>query len=164
MLLPLPRNNFELGTWRIATVAFNYHIGVDEQYYSVPHELIKRKVDVRLTHNIVEIFFEGSRVCSHVRLHGRKGQYSTEETHMPSNHQQYVKWDGDRFRKWAEKSGSNTVKAVNAILAGHKVEQQGYRACMALLKLGISTAPNVWRMLAARLWNIRLVQTTKQSN
>jgi hypothetical protein len=135
-LQPLPRNRFELGTWKIATVAFNYHIGVDEMYYSVPHELIKRKVDVRLTHNVVEIFFEGSRVCSHIRLYGRRGQYSTVEAHMPPNHQQYVKWDGDRFRKWAEKSGANTVKTVNAILAAHKVEQQGYRACMALLKLG----------------------------
>ena len=135
-LLPLPRNRFELGTWKIATVAFNYHIGIDEMYYSVPHELIKCKVDVRITHNVVEVFFEGDRVCSHVRLYGRRGQYSTQEGHMPPNHQQYVKWDGDRFRKWAEKSGSNTLSVVNAILAGHKVEQQGYRACMALLKLG----------------------------
>jgi len=140
-LMPLPRNRFELGAWKIATVAFNYHIGVDEQYYSVPYELIKRKVDIRLTHNVVEIFFEGSRVCSHVRLHGRKGQYSTHEAHMPPEHQQFVKWDGDRFRKWAEKSGINTVDVVNAMLSGHKVEQQGYRACMALLKLGDQYSP-----------------------
>ena len=106
----------------------------DEQYYSVPFEFIKRKVDVRLTPGVVEIFFEGSRVCSHVRLYGRKGQYSTQEAHMPPNHQQYVKWDGDRFRKWAAKSGENTVNVVTAILASHKVEQQGYRACMALLR------------------------------
>lgn len=140
-LLPLPRDRFELGTWKIATVAFNYHIGVGEMYYSVPYELIKRKVDVRLTHNVVEIFFEGNRVCSHVRLYGHRGQYSTDEAHMPKNHQQYIKWDGDRFRKWAEKSGENTVKVVNAILACHKVEQQGYRACMALLKLSDQYAP-----------------------
>ena len=141
VLLPLPRNSFELGTWKVATVAFNYHVGVSEQYYSVPYELIKCKVDVRLTHNIVEVFFEGNRVCSHVRLHGRKGQYSTEDAHMPPNHQQYVKWNGDRFRKWAEKSGPNTVNVVNTLLAGHKVEQQSYRACMALLKLGDQYSP-----------------------
>jgi transposase len=141
LLLPLPRNSFELGTWKVATVAFNYHIGAGEQYYSVPYELIKCKVDVRLTHNIVEVFFEGSRVCSHVRLHGRKGQYSTEDAHMPPNHQQYLKWDGDRFRRWAEKAGPNTANVVNALLAGHKVEQQGYRSCMALLKLGDQYSP-----------------------
>lgn len=44
--MPLPRNAYELAEWRIATVAFNYHIGVDERYYSVPYEYNKRKVDV----------------------------------------------------------------------------------------------------------------------
>ncbi len=134
-LMPLPLNPFELSEWKVATVAFNYHIGVDEQFYSVPFEYIKRKVDVRLTHSIVEIFFEGTRICSHIRLYGRRGQYSAQEAHMPPNHQQYIQWNGDRFRKWAAKIGDNSAAVVEAILIGYKVEQQGYRACMALLKL-----------------------------
>jgi len=135
-LLPLPRNPFELAEWKSATVSFNYHIAVDEQYYSVPFEYIKRRVEVRLTRSVIEVFFEGSRICSHVRLHGRRGQYSTFEDHMPPNHQQYLQWNGERFRKWAAKIGENTAAVVEAILTGYKVEQQGYRACMALLKLG----------------------------
>lgn len=134
-LLPLPRNEYELAEWRIATVAFNYHVGVDERYYSVPYEYIKRKVDVRLTRHVVEIFFEGSRVCSHVRLYGNRGEYSTVEAHMPPDHQQYLQWNGERFRKWAAKIGPNTTCVVESILTRYKVEQQGYRACMALLKL-----------------------------
>jgi transposase len=134
-LLPLPRNTYELSVWKTATVSFNYHIAVDEQYYSVPFEYIKRKVDVRLTRNTVEIFNDGSRICSHIRLYGRRGQYSTVEEHMPPQHQQYIQWNGERFRKWASQIGANTVKVVEAILTGYKVEQQGYRACMALLKL-----------------------------
>jgi len=135
-LLPLPRNAYELAEWRIATVAFNYHIGVDERYYSVPYEYIKRKVDVRLTRHVVEVFFEGSRICSHVRLYDRRGAYSTVEGHMPPAHQQYLQWNGDRFRKWAAKTGPNAACVVESILTRYKVEQQGYRACMALLKLG----------------------------
>ena len=135
-LLPLPRNAYELAEWRIASVAFNYHIGVDERYYSVPYEYIKRKVDVRLTRHVVEVFFEGSRICSHVRLYGRRGEYSTVEAHMPPDHQQYLQWNGDRFRKWAAKTGPSTACVVESILTRYKVEQQGYRACMALLKLG----------------------------
>ena len=134
-LLPLPRNPFELSEWRTATVSFNYHIAVDEQYYSVPFEYIKRRVDVRMTRSVIEIFFEGTRICSHVRIHGRRGQYSTQEAQMPPNHQQYVQWNGERFRKWAAKIGQNAKTVVEAILTGYKVEQQGYRACMALLKL-----------------------------
>jgi len=53
-LIPLPKNAFELATWKIATVQYNYHVSVDGQFYSVPYEYIKRKVDVRLTRNVVE--------------------------------------------------------------------------------------------------------------
>ena len=60
---------------------------------------------------------------------------------MPPNHQQYAQWNGDRFRKWAAKIGPQTVRVVESILAGYKVEQQGYRACMALLKLSDSYSP-----------------------
>ena len=140
-LLPLPRNPFELAIWKIATVAYNYHISVDGQLYSVPHEYIKRKADVRLTRNVVEVFFEGNRVCSHIRLYGRPGQYSTQEVHMPLNHQQYIQWNGKHFRKWAAKIGESAAVVTEAILTGYKVEQQGHRACMALLKLGDQYTP-----------------------
>ena len=168
-LLPLPRNPFELSEWRTATVAFNYHIGVDEQYYSVPYEYIKRKVDVRLTRNVVEIFFDGTRICSHVRLYGRRGQYSTQESHMPSNHQQYIQWNGERFRKWAAKIGQSTAATVEAILTGYKVEQQGYRACMALLKLADQYSPERLESACAKALtytprpNYKVIQTILKS-
>jgi len=140
-LLPLPKSAFELATWKIATVQYNYHISVDGQNYSVPHEYIKQKVDVRTTRNTVEVFFENNRICSHARLTGRPGQYSTSEAHMPPNHQQYIQWNGERFRAWAAKIGTNTTAAVEAILSGYKVEQQGYKACMAILKLSDQYTP-----------------------
>lgn len=134
-LLPLPKRPFELSEWKIATVAPNYHISVDKQNYSVPYEYIKQKVDVRITRSTVEVFFGGTRICSHPRLYGRANQYSTVETHMPPSHQQYVQWNGDRFRKWAAKIGVNTNIVIDALLSGYKVEQQGYKACMSILKL-----------------------------
>ena len=45
---------------------------------------------------------------------------------MPPEHQKYVQWNGERFIHWAGKVGSNTQVAVQAILSGYKVEQQGY--------------------------------------
>lgn len=134
-LLPLPKKPFELSEWKIATVGPNYHISVDKQNYSVPYEYIKQKVDVRITRSTVEVFFGGKRICSHPRLYGRANQYSTVEAHMPPNHQQYVQWNGDRFRKWAAKIGVNTNTVIDALLSGYKVEQQGYKACMGILKL-----------------------------
>lgn len=134
-LLPLPPHPFELSTWKVATVGPNYHISVDGMNYSVPYEYIRQKVDVRITRLTVEVFFSGNRICSHVRLYGRQNQYSTNESHMPESHQQYVQWNGERFRNWAKKIGPETETVITAILSGYKVEQQGYKACLGLLKL-----------------------------
>lgn len=51
-------------------------------------------------------------------------------TVRPPEHQKYVQWNGERFIHWAGKVGSNTQVAVQAILSGYKVEQQGYKSCM----------------------------------
>ena len=103
--------------------------------YSVPYEYIKQKVDVRITKSTVEVFFGGNRICSHKRLYGRANQYSTTAEHMPPNHQQYVQWNGERFIRWASKIGVNTNAVIAAVLSGYKVEQQGYKSCMGILKL-----------------------------
>jgi transposase len=134
-LLPLPATPYELATWKTATVQFNYHITVEKMHYSIPYEYIKHQVDVRMTRNVIEVFYNNNRVCSHPRLHGKPGQYSTIEDHMPENHKKFIQWNANRFISWAEGVGAHTAVAVQAILASHKVEQQGYRSCMALLKL-----------------------------
>ena len=135
LLAKLPTTRFELAEWKTATVQFNYHISLDGMLYSVPYEFIKRKVDVRITETVVEIFYNHNRIASHRRLYGRKGQYSTVTEHMPQDHQKYLEWNGDRFRRWAEKIGENTAKVVNALLSSQRVEQQSYRSCMGLLKM-----------------------------
>ncbi|MDR2983141.1 MAG: IS21 family transposase [Puniceicoccales bacterium] len=122
-LLPLPKTAYELAQWKVATVQFNYHIAIQKHYYSVSHEYIKQKVDVRITKNVVEVFSGGNRIASHARLYGREGQYSTIPDHMPPNHQKFLEWDGDRFRKWADQTGESTRKVVDAILLSYKVEQ-----------------------------------------
>ena len=131
----LPATRFELADWKQAAVQFNYHISIEKMLYSVPYEYIKKKVDVRVTEHAIEIFCNHNRIASHRRLTGRPGQYSTITEHMPQDHQRYLEWSGDRFRKWAERIGINTYSVVNAILTSKPVEQQTYRSCMGLLKL-----------------------------
>jgi len=53
---------------------------------------------------------------------------------MPEQHQKYQEWNTDRFISWAQQIGENTTIVVRSILASYRVEQQGYRSCMALLK------------------------------
>lgn len=135
LLATLPATPYELADWKQYTVQFNYHISLDGMLYSVPYEYIKRKVDARVTDKTIEIFYNHNRIASHRRLYGRKGQYSTIVEHMPPDHQKFLEWNGDRFRKWAERIGCSTYKAVDAILTSKRVEQQTYKSCMGLLKL-----------------------------
>ena len=134
-LLSLPAVPYELAIWACATIGYDYHVCADYQYYSVPFEYLKREVQIRLTCNTVEVFYMGSRICSHIRMHGKRGQTSTMEEHMPPNHRQYMKWDGDHFREKASLIGASTVSVIESILMSCKVEQQGYKTCLALLKL-----------------------------
>ena len=134
-LAPLPAQPFELSTWKKAVPGLNYHISVDHQNYSVPYEYVKQPVDVRLTKSMVEVFYNGNRICSHQRLTGRPGQYSTNADHMPPNHQAYLQWDGERFRSWAKKIGPSTLQVVEYLLTKGTAEQQGYKSCLSLLKL-----------------------------
>ena len=141
LLAPLPATPYELAEWKQATVQYNYHISVDGMLYSVPYEYIKRKVDVRITGTTIEIFYKQSRIASHRKLYGRKGQYSTVTEHMPADHQEYLEWNGDRFRRWASQIGPCTGKVINAILTSQRVEQQSYRSCMGVLKMAERYSP-----------------------
>jgi ISPsy14, transposase len=78
-LLPLPVSPFELAVWKVAAVQYNYHISVERMNYSVPYEYIKHQVDVRLTRSTVEVFFAGTRIAFHPRLHGHPNQYTFGE-------------------------------------------------------------------------------------
>ncbi len=74
-MMPLPPEPFELSEWKMATVQMNYHIQVNKMNYSVPYEYVGKRVEVRQTNSIVEIYYKGTRICSHARLHGRANQY-----------------------------------------------------------------------------------------
>lgn len=134
-LLPLPSDVYELSTWKVATVQFNYCIDVDKMHYSVPYEYIRQRVEVRSTERVIEVFYNALRIASHPKLQGKPGQYSILKEHMPADHQKYIEWDGDRFRQWATKIGPHTATVIEVLLTRTAIEQQGYKSAMALLKL-----------------------------
>lgn len=135
LLAPLPKTRYELATWKTATVQPNYHIAVQKMYYSVPFQYISKKLQVKMTSTLVEVYDNDKRICSHLRLTGRDGQYRTEIEHMPDSHQEYLKWDEARFIRWASSYGPATREVVQSILSSHAIPQHGFRACMGILKL-----------------------------
>jgi transposase len=163
---PLPAFPYEFAQWKSAIVQLNYHIAIDYQNYSVPYQYVKKSVDVRYTRNMDEIFYKGSRISSHKRLIGKRGQYSTVVDHMPPNHQLYGEWDADRFLRWADKIGISTKTVVEKIFESYRVEEQAYKGCLLLLKLVDQYTPErlenackiaLLRIPNPRYKNIRLI-------
>ena len=133
-LLPLPRYPFERSEWTTAKVQKDYHVKCGDRYYSVPHTYIGCSVDVRATRDMVEVFYDGTRICSQQRKYfGDK--YVTDESHMPDDHRKHGQWSGERFKSWARKIGPNALSCVEYFLTSVKIEQQAYKTCNALLHL-----------------------------
>lgn len=133
--LPLPTRPYEYAEWIIARVGFNYHINVEDHYYSTPFQLLHEKVDVRLTATTVEAFRKGERVAAHVRSYV-KGGYTTLKEHMPPEHRDYAEWSPARFIKWAGKIGVATAQLIEKVLAGRAYPEQSYKSCMGIINLG----------------------------
>jgi transposase len=81
------------------------------------------------------MFAKGRRVASHVRLTGR-GRFATQLDHMPRAHRAHAEWTPSRLIAWAEQSGPATGRVVAGILADRPHPEQGYRACLGLMRLG----------------------------
>jgi len=136
-LNPLPSQAYQFAEWKRATVNVDYHIEVERHYYSVPHTLIKKKIDVRITPHTIECFYKSKRVASHLRS-SHKGRHSTIKEHMPESHQKWAQWTPDRFIRWAAKIGPHTQRLIENVLNSRAHPQQGFRSCLGILRLAKS--------------------------
>jgi len=135
LLRPLPAVRYEFAEWSEAGVNIDYHVAVDHNFYSVPYQLLQARVEIRLTATVVELFLQGRRVASHRRQRGR-GAYATDPAHMPHAHRAHAEWSPSRLIAWAEQTGPITAQLVTTILATKPHPEQGYRACLGLMRLG----------------------------
>jgi len=133
-LRPLPAAPFVYAEWKLARVNVDYHVALDDHYYSVPYTLLHERVDARLTATTVEVFHRGQRVAAHVRSHLR-GRHTTDPAHMPKAHQQHLEWSPSRLIAWGRTIGPHTAALVEAILADRPHPEQGYRSCLGILRL-----------------------------
>ena len=134
-LQPLPAERYVLAEWKTVRVNIDYHVEVDGHYYSVPYSLVRQQLDVRRSAQVVELFHKGKRVASHQRS-PLKGRHTTVAVHMPKAHQHYAEWSPQRLVLWAAKTGEATAQVVETILASRPHPQQGFRACLGIMRLG----------------------------
>ena len=133
-LKSLPSEPYEFSEWRMRRVGIDYHIEVAAHYYSVPHRFARAEVDARLTARTVEIFLKGERIAAHMRMSGNH-KHTTVAEHMPSSHRRYAGWTIERIRADARLIGPATVALCELILEHRSHPEQGFRACLGIVRL-----------------------------
>ena len=139
-MAPLPATRYEYAEWKAAIVNIDYHVEIDGHYYSVPHSLVRLKLEVSYSATTVECFFKGKRVAAHVRSHSR-GRHTTLAEHMPESHRRHSEWSPGRLLNWALGIGPGTRDVVKWQLENRPHPEQGYRACLGLLNLAKHYGP-----------------------
>lgn len=139
-LAPLPAYPYEYAQWKKVTVNIDYHVEVQQHYYSVPHPLRGKKLDASITATTVAIFHKNRRVASHPKSH-RKYAHTTVAEHMPKSHQKYLEWTPSRIIVWAGKTGPATQRLVTEIMQRRSHPEQGFRSCLGVMRLGKRYTP-----------------------
>ncbi|MGE5245410.1 MAG: IS21 family transposase [Betaproteobacteria bacterium] len=134
-LKPLPAARYELAEWKGCRVNIDYHIEIAHNFYSVPYQLVHERIEARFTATTVEVFFKNRPVAAHARLTGR-GRCATQVAHMPRAHRAHAEWTPSRLIAWANQTGPATGRVVTGILERRPHPEQGYRACLGLMRLG----------------------------
>ncbi len=134
-LKPLPARPFEYAVWKKLTVNIDYHVEVNNSYYSTPYQLVKETIEARISNSTVEIFYRGKRVASHRLLLG-KGKFSTLLEHRPASHQKHLEWTPSRIAGWAAQTGPKTKELAKLIMEQKPHPEQGFRSCLGLIRLG----------------------------
>jgi transposase len=133
-LKPLPTEPYALAEWRVRRVGIDYHVELDKHFYSVPYRFARAEVEARLTARTVEIFLKGERIAVHLRGSGN-GRHTTVPEHMPSSHRRYAGWTIERIREDAARIGPATAALCEQILEHRPHPEQGFRACLGIVRL-----------------------------
>lgn len=167
-LRPLPAERFEIYNYKSpAKLHIDYHIEVEKSYYSVPYTLIGETVDVKYNSRVVEIYHKRKRVAGHIRSY-KKGEFVTQDRHMPHEHRQYLEWTPERIKEWGGRIGPHTSIMTQRIMEGRKHPEHGFRSCLGIIRLSKQYTPErvenaCKRALSVDAYNYRSVKSILQS-
>ena len=134
-LRPLPQSTYEPSIWLNPKVGPDYLVTDRINKYSVPYDLIGENVDVRITKTIIEVYYHGTRVATHVRLGIQQRDPVIKPEHMPEAHRKFLRYNAEEFENWANSIGPRTFEVVHHFLTEGKEAEQGYKSCVSLTKL-----------------------------
>ncbi|MBO0880132.1 MAG: transposase family protein [Mycobacterium sp.] len=113
-LMPLPDTEFVLADWTTGTVGPDIHVKAGRTLYSVPWRYIGRKVDVRSTYSMVQIFDRGELIATHVRKPMGK---QSDISHYPPEKIAFAMRGPAWCRQRATEIGEATVAVIAELLS-----------------------------------------------
>jgi len=132
LLIPLPKERYEIKQYKTAKVMKNSHVQLEKQYYSIPYRYIGKTVKIIYTTRHVSIFHGSDRIAIHER--GTKPfSYTTQGDHLPSTHQFVSQWSPEKFIQWSEKISPTVKTYIEQILGQKNYPEQSYRSCVGIL-------------------------------
>ncbi len=153
-LRPLPATRLVIARFKRARVNIDYHVEVDGHYYSVPHRLVRTEVELRITATTVEAFSANRRVACHP-YSARRGAHTTDPSHMPASHRAHSEWTPQRLIAWGERIGAACAAVVRWQMEHRPHPEQGYRACLGLMRLAREYGAERLEAACARAQSIR---------
>ncbi|MBW6498876.1 MAG: IS21 family transposase [Bacteroidales bacterium] len=141
LLKALPEQAYEIKYYRELKVAKNNHVFLaqDKHYYSVPYQYTGMKVKVIYTRSLVRIYAKGNQVALHKRNY-RPGTYSTDPSHLCSQHRHYLERSPDYYKNKARAYDACLGKLFEQIFTQDKYPEQLYKSCDGLLQLARNTS------------------------
>jgi len=135
-LRELPLLPYEISEWIYShCVNIDCHVVYKTNHYSAPYRYVGKKVDLKVSDSLLEIYHNGVRIASHQKRPAyAKYGWSTHAEDMPDQFQQ-AEWDDKRIRKWAYSIGNKTGEVIDRIFSSVKIKEQGYNASLSVLRL-----------------------------
>ncbi len=168
-LKPLVSQPYEYREFLKVRAGFDYHVEIDQHFYSVPHVLVRKQLEAILTANTIEILHGGKRVASHARSYEAGGK-TTDPLHMESAHRHFAQWDSEHDLHWALSVGVSTHAFLQIVFSKAPHRDFSYRyansiksmsreygderlesACKRALEIGATETKNVRSILKNNL-------------
>lgn len=152
-LQPLPLVRYEMRTIKQVTVMKNGHIYLteDQHYYSVPFELIGKRLNLQYSRTVIELFHQYELIAKHKRVRS-PGNYSTEPAHMAPQHQYVTEWSPSFFLERAKQIDPAVEHYIGQVLAKKQHPEQAYKSCQGILSF------------AKRVGHTRLINACKRAH
>ena len=139
-LRDLPMDRYKVATHSTAKLGRDCHLAFDRNFYSAPHDLRGRDLDIWASNKTVEIYHEGARVAFHARQTTTSGKFVTDPNHYPPAQQAYAEEDVQTTIARAARTGPQTLLLVKGLLEG-PCPLKHFRRCQGIVALAWKYTP-----------------------